>query len=302
MRTKNINYSEVETLIRTIRSANHLATMWERDAIKEFIEPMLRALGWDTEDSSQVSREFKLGMNRVDFILNGLGNRLMPLEAKRPSQNLRDHERQLLLYAFEEGMPFAGLTNACEWWLYRTMENGHWKTRKFCEINLMKGDISGTVTMLDKFLSRTRFTQNSIESTTEKALNAWRKMNPIPFTHNSDKRIRQTKTNDYENLSGMPENFDSVQNYPNPHSQGTKMRLVFEALREAWVTGEYLSDLTGQKGGWQRWNQKHYVDSGRYGRMVMLWKKGRMPSPMHLATEQEAESLLADPEITIYPD
>ena len=80
------------------------------------------------------------------------------------------------------------------------------------------------------------------------------------------------------------------------------MGQVFEALREGWFTGEYLSDLTGQKGGWQRWNQKHYVDSGRYGNIVMLWKKRLQPSPMHLATSEEADDLLSDPEISIYPD
>jgi len=306
-----------------MKSDSGLFELWERDAINRYVVPLLKALGWDTDDGAQVEREFQIGMGRVDFLLKGPGARAMPVEAKRPSQNLRDHERQILLYAFEEGMAFAALTNAHQWWLYRAMAAGNWKARKFCEVDLFNRDVLGSVAKLEQFLCRDNFCSKTVDSESLEALRQWRRGNPAPIEVASEQRTsvsvrrapvrkktrlsdgkrrkRRTRVNAPVSAQLAPATSGDGQ-YPNPHAHGTKMRQVFEALRESWVTGDYLTDLTGQKGGWQKYVHKHYVDSGRYGQIALLWKRGERPSPMHLATAREADDLLSDPEITIYPD
>jgi len=312
----------VEELIRQMRSDSGLLELWERDAISKYVVPLLRALGWDTDNAAQVEREFQIGMGRVDFLLKGSGARAMPVEAKRPSQNLRDHERQILLYAFEEGMAFAALTNAHQWWLYRAMAAGNWRTRKFCEVDLFKDDVRTSSDKLAQFLRRERFCSETVASESLEALRQWRRSHPVRTKVEPEERMplsvrnmptrkkarrfggrrseQRTRVNAPVSAKLAPTTGDDE--YPNPHAHGTKMRQVFEALRESWVTGDYLTDLTGQKGGWQRYVHKHYVESGRYGQIALLWKQGERPSPMHLATAQEADDLLSDPAITIYPD
>lgn len=313
----------VEKLIRQMRSDPGLFALWERDAISTYVVPLLRALGWDTDNATQIEREFQIGMGRVDFLLKGSGSRTMPVEAKRPSQNLRDHERQILLYAFEEGMTFAALTNAHQWWLYRAMAAGNWKTRKFCAVDLLNDDVRTSSAKLEQFLRFNRFCSKTVDSASLEALRQFRRENPVPPEVEPEQRrplrVRDIPTRkktrrsggaglDQRTLVNAPASAkldpttsgDSL--YPNPHAHGTKMRQVFEALRESWVTGDYLTDLTGQRGGWQKYVHKHYVESGRYGELALLWRKGERPSPMHLATAQEADDLLSDPEITIYPE
>jgi hypothetical protein len=256
-------------------------------------------------------REHQVGMGRVDFFLTDKSGFQMLIEAKRPSQNLNDHERQLLLYAFEEGVPFAALTNARQWWFYRTLEPGHWRSRKFCAVDLVAEPTTYALQTLEEVLRRSNVGAPSYGNFVAASLQKFRENHPY-VQEPEEFEFRRKATSERGEPQATPTNpardhtVSDVprdhSDYPNPHRSGTKMRQVFEALREAWLTGSYLSDLTGQKGGWQRWIQKHYVESGRYGDMLLLWKRNERPSPMHLAPRAQAESLLADPQISIYPD
>jgi len=293
--SNTIDYQRVTELIEQIRTHSDRSDLWEREAIKLYIEPILRSLGWHTDNHEEIKREYQIGLGRVDFLLIGSDKLMMPLEAKRPSQYLQDHERQLLLYSFEEGMPLAVLTNAIQWWFYLVMIDVNWKQRKFCEIDLLNENDETIVTKLDKYLSRSNFNDNSIIETAKQELS-----NKItdPDQSHAPTRSNTRLKNNY--IEYQPDKSQTL--YPNPHPHGTKMRQVFEALREDWVTGNYLTDLTGQKGGWPRWIEKHYVKSQRYGDMTLLWQKAVSPSLLYLATPEEKESLLSDPNITIYPN
>jgi len=302
---------QLSGLIDQMKADSKFPDLWERDAISGYIVPLLESLGWPVDDAMVVKREHKLGMGRVDFFLVDSAGFQMLLEAKRPSQNLIDHERQLLLYAFEEGIPLAALTNAREWWFYQSLEHGHWRSRKFCAVDLVAEPTEFGAQALQKVLLRSNVRSSAYTEFVAVSLEEFRQKNPY-VQEPEEAEFRRERT--FETAapvataisavreSAVPEMREELAEYPNPHRSGTKMRQVFEALREAWVTGPYLSDLTGQKGGWQRWIQKHYVESGRYGDMLLLWKKSETPSPMHLAPRAQAEIMLADHSVSIYPD
>lgn len=76
MRSVETDRQAVEDLIRQLRSDAGLLELWERDAISRYVVPLLRALGWDTDNGAEVEREFQIGMGRVDFLLKGPASRL----------------------------------------------------------------------------------------------------------------------------------------------------------------------------------------------------------------------------------
>ncbi len=53
-----------------------------------FIEPLLQALGWDTQDRNEVGLEEKISRGRVDYSLKIKGSPKIYIEAKPPRAKL----------------------------------------------------------------------------------------------------------------------------------------------------------------------------------------------------------------------
>ena len=85
---------------------------------------------------SQVVPEYTVGTRRVDFALQPGSANAVFIEVKRPSENLGNHQQQLLEYCFQEGVKLAALTNGRTWWLYLPLQSGSWEQRRFLTIDL----------------------------------------------------------------------------------------------------------------------------------------------------------------------
>ena len=83
------------------------------------IDPLLRALGWDTSDPELVTQEYDIGGKRVDYaLLDDQGNPVVFLEAKRLDEQLSSHRSQIVAYASERGITYPAITNGNEWEVY----------------------------------------------------------------------------------------------------------------------------------------------------------------------------------------
>ena len=83
------------------------------------IDPLLRALGWDTADPALVRPEYVVSGRRADYaLLNAQGDVIVFLEAKNLGENLTNHRSQIVAYASELGIRFPALTNGNEWEVY----------------------------------------------------------------------------------------------------------------------------------------------------------------------------------------
>lgn len=82
------------------------------------IDPVLRALGWNTEDPDLARPEYSVSGGKADYALLSPGGKVTAfIEAKSLSQSLeqdRDID-QLLRYAFTDGIPYGVLTNGSHW-------------------------------------------------------------------------------------------------------------------------------------------------------------------------------------------
>jgi hypothetical protein len=262
--------------------------MLEGEAIAQLITPTLGELGWDVDDRRQIQRPFKVGMGLVDFCLNPEGDLPVLLEAKRPSENLSNHERQVALYGFEAGTPIAVLTSGVCWRFYLPMEPVPWKERRFASVDVVRDE-------LQEFLERDRYLKGTMLEDAKRALAEEKKRRG-----QRRESVRQPR----QRPSARPSQATSRSRSHVHRADGgkTKTEMVYEALCSGWITGPELTELTGQVGGWPKWVQKLYVDSNRYGELVLLWKRGVRPSPLRLATVKEGEKFLRESGVSIYPD
>ena len=89
------------TLVGKLRERidNYGDALNEAQTRKELIEPLLRELGWDTEDRASVISEYKLdGGGSSDYALLRNGQPVMMMEAKRLGKHLQEARTQGLRY------------------------------------------------------------------------------------------------------------------------------------------------------------------------------------------------------------
>jgi hypothetical protein len=84
------------------------------------IDPLLRELGWDTENPNEVHPEYTSGSGRVDYALLSGGNPIVMIEAKKLDLPLKDRLAQAINYCLMEGTPYFAVTDGRRWEIYET--------------------------------------------------------------------------------------------------------------------------------------------------------------------------------------
>jgi len=107
---------------RVARASSHRLN--EENTKATMIEPVLRALGWDTEDVEEVVREYRLKSRDkpVDYGLLVLRTPRLFVEAKAFGENLDDRRwtNQIMGYAGVAGVQWIVLTDGNEYRIYNT--------------------------------------------------------------------------------------------------------------------------------------------------------------------------------------
>ena len=106
----------IETLRERIKEHNAYLEGNETRTRQVLIDPMLRALGWDPEDPKSVKLEYKVGKERLDYVLMGSDKPIAVIEAKVLGTLLDEQAtKQALNYANMAGIPYMALTNGDHW-------------------------------------------------------------------------------------------------------------------------------------------------------------------------------------------
>ena len=100
------------------------------------IDPLLRALGWDTEDPALVLPEYE-SSGRADYaLLGGAGKPSAVIEAKRLGESLANHRGQMVNYANMSGIPYAGLTDGNIWEFYDVFDRKPLEERRLLHVSI----------------------------------------------------------------------------------------------------------------------------------------------------------------------
>ena len=122
-------------VIADLKADTELGSLSEVEISQE-VRKVLRALGWDTDNRREVKQEYRVGGRRVDYALFIDGTEQVFIEVKKGGEPLELHQEQLLVYAFEQGIQLALLTNGATWWFYLPIKTGNWEQRKFSILSL----------------------------------------------------------------------------------------------------------------------------------------------------------------------
>lgn len=133
---------ELHELIETLqaRIAEHAPALQQSEALTRYalIDPLLRGLGWDTGDPSQVIPEYRSTAGSADYALFGTSNKpQVIIEAKRLGAQLDFKVRQQVTgYCQEEGIPYAVITDGRRWELYDVFKPAAMKDSLVTTLNL----------------------------------------------------------------------------------------------------------------------------------------------------------------------
>ena len=120
----------IETLKSRINEYRAVLQGNEAQTRLSLIDPLLRALGWDTADPALVRPEYNLSGNWADYALLGAdGKPVAIVEAKKLNETLGSHVLQMVNYANLSGVPYAGLTDGDRWELYKVFDQKPLKDR-----------------------------------------------------------------------------------------------------------------------------------------------------------------------------
>ncbi|MBI5574329.1 MAG: N-6 DNA methylase [Elusimicrobia bacterium] len=120
--------SEIKKLIQkyeTVKTDDRINDYKEEMTKKDFILPLFRALGWDVENSSEVSAEDAVSGGRVDYSFKLVGIIKFFVEAKplKADLNNPEYSEQAINYSWHKGVQWAVLTDFEGLKLY----NAEWK-------------------------------------------------------------------------------------------------------------------------------------------------------------------------------
>ena len=162
------NKMEMLELLTRLKEQSDKSRSYNEDQAKQgIVLPILRQLGWDTEDVEEVHPEFSIGQDRIDYALVLEGRPAVFIEAKRPSEDLdnENHEEQLLGYSFRQTVDLAILTNGLTWSFYLPREGEDWRSRKFYTLDITQQHIKDASSRLTELLSKSNIaSKEALES------------------------------------------------------------------------------------------------------------------------------------------
>ncbi len=118
------------------------------------VEPLLRGLGWPTNDTRIVYPEYSIAGGRVDYALCYPPVEPVALiEAKSMGKIDEGAEQQLFSYAFHQGVPILVLTDGQQWQFFYTFGKGDYDARRVCVLDLSDSDSEKNANLLQRYLS-----------------------------------------------------------------------------------------------------------------------------------------------------
>ena len=113
-------YQAIEKLRE--RMETHQDKLRQSEALTRnaLVDPLLRALGWDTEDPTLAMPEYRLGSGFADYALLNGGKPAIVIEAKKLGTPLDSAASQGITYCISDGIRYFVATDGRNWDVYET--------------------------------------------------------------------------------------------------------------------------------------------------------------------------------------
>jgi hypothetical protein len=116
----------VQSIIEKMKRHRLLYEQNEQAVRDQIVNPLLKNLGWDTENPDEVQPNVSTEEGIPDYSLFKDGKPVLFIEAKKLSVDIEDKQvvKQLAKYCFGEGMKYGVLTNGAVWILFNAFQEG----------------------------------------------------------------------------------------------------------------------------------------------------------------------------------
>ena len=118
--------ADLLTLVQKLqgRIDNHGPMFRQNEALTRYalVDPLLRALGWDTENPTVVIPEYSTGEGRADYALltDAESQPAVMVEVKKLDAPLKEAVSQGIKYCLEQGVRYFVVTDGRNWRVYET--------------------------------------------------------------------------------------------------------------------------------------------------------------------------------------
>ena len=120
------------------RIQQHGSLLRQSEALTRYvlIDPMLRELGWDTEDPDKVRPEYQDSGGSADYALMSEGKPVALVEAKKLGLPLASGIEQALNYCNQQGINYMVVTDGDHWERYEVFRPARIQDRKLMAITI----------------------------------------------------------------------------------------------------------------------------------------------------------------------
>lgn len=145
-----------ETLQMVLQKLKEHRSFYEQNEMAvrdQIVNPILKSLGWDTENPEEVQPNLPTQEGVPDYTLFNKDKKILFIEAKNLSVDIvqADAIRQLAMYCFAEGISYGVLTNGAVWILFRAFQPGTtMEERIVWKIDIEKDDINAMADTLNQ--------------------------------------------------------------------------------------------------------------------------------------------------------
>src|SRR3989339_642667 len=151
-----------------VKAENRVGAYNEEMTKKDFILPLFRALGWNTEDSNEVTAEEQISRKRVDysFRINGIPKFFLEAKSLKADLSTTEFIEQAINYAYHKGCTWAILTDFESVDVY----NAEWKISNLSQSRLKSIPCHEFIDRFNELwlLSRQSFEQGLLDKEAEK--------------------------------------------------------------------------------------------------------------------------------------
>jgi len=148
----------------------------ERAVCNGAVHPILQACGWDVQNQQEVWPEYTTEKNTfVDYalLINGIPLIFIEVKHRLDGENKRREAlKQLLEYAFSEGVPIAILTDGDLWAFYWPAAPGKMEERLVAEVQLTQTDPAVCAQLLSQYLQKQGASSEKLLEKMQSALQA----------------------------------------------------------------------------------------------------------------------------------
>ena len=123
------------------------------------IDPIIRALGWETHNPDECEVEYQRGkQGRVDYALfNQEYHPVILIEAKRLDKRAIDFEKQVAGYARGMKAGRCVLTDGQEWHIYDLSKRGRFKNKQVATVNISEEGTKQAAQTLNREISKRKW-------------------------------------------------------------------------------------------------------------------------------------------------